>query len=184
MMPVLRISDPTFLNLKDISAWYGTKTPVETIDRLVKEAMEQLGLERDDEEEAVVTGGAPMKFDAAPGLSFTKPLKATIGGKNIQSPRWSGIMLAMIGHVKAKTGFTGEKLARELGVPARPDKFEEEGFKWHPDLGISIQGQSATDCWKEVDRLAKKHGIPAEVEFWWRQNDKAQHPGKTGVIKA
>jgi hypothetical protein len=184
MMPVLRLSDPTFLNLKDISAWYGTKTPVETIDRLVKEAMEQLGLQNEDEDEAVVSSGAPMTFTATPGLSFTKPLKATIGGKNVQSPRWASILLTMIAQVKSKTGLSGEKLARELNVPARHDKFEDEGFKWHPDLGISVQGQSAADCWKEVDRLARKHGIPAEVEFWWRQNPKALHPGKTGTLKA
>lgn len=185
MMPVVRLNDATFLDLANISAWYRTKSPAETIDRIVKEAMEQLGLERDGEaNEAVVAEGAPMKFTAAPGLSFTKPLKASIGGKNIQSPRWSSILLTMIGQVKVKTGLAGEKLARELNIPARHDRFEDEGFKWHQDLGISVQGQSATDCWKEVDRLAKKHGIAAEVEFWWRQNSKAQHPGKTGTLKS
>jgi len=185
MMPVVRVNDATFLDLANIGAWYRTKSPAETIDRIVKEAMEQLGLERDgDADEAVVTSGAPMSFTSAPGLSFTKPLKATIGGKNIQSPRWASILLATIAQVKTKTGLTGEKLARELNVPARHDKFENEGFKWHQDLGISVQGQSAADCWKEVDRLAKKHGIPAEVEFWWRQNPKAQHPGKTGTLKS
>jgi hypothetical protein len=47
-----------------------------------------------------------------------------------------------------------------------------------------VQGQSAQDCWKEVDRLAKKWRIPVSVEFWWRQNPKAQFPGKTGVLRS
>jgi hypothetical protein len=47
-----------------------------------------------------------------------------------------------------------------------------------------VQGQSASDCWKEVDRLAKKWRIPVSVEFWWRQNPKAQHPGRTGVLRS
>jgi hypothetical protein len=34
-MPVLRISDAAFIDLKSLSAWMGTKTPGETIDRLV-----------------------------------------------------------------------------------------------------------------------------------------------------
>ena len=63
-------------------------------------------------------------------------------------------------------------------------EYEKEGFKYHPALGISVQGQSAQDCWKEVDRLARKWRIPVTVEFRWRQNPKAQHPGKTGVLQS
>ena len=47
-----------------------------------------------------------------------------------------------------------------------------------------MQGKSAPDCWKEVDRLAKKWRIPVSVEFQWRQNPKAQFPGKTGVLRS
>jgi hypothetical protein len=185
MMPVIRINDATFAGLSTLKTWYGTKTPSETIDRLVRETMEQLGMERDDEPENVLitANDGPMRFDTAPGLSFTKPLAASINGKALQSPRWSAILLTMIGQVKAK-GIEGEKLVRELAVPARAGQYGEEGFKYHPDLGISVQGQSAQDCWKEVDRLAKKWRIPVSVEFWWRQNPKAQFPGKTGVLRS
>jgi hypothetical protein len=89
----------------------------------------------------------------------------------------------MIAQVKAK-GLDGSKLVTELNVPAKPGRYEEEGFKHYPDLGISVQGQSATDAWKEVDRLAKKWRIPVVVEFWWRQNPKAQHPGRTGLLRS
>ncbi len=185
MMPVVRINDATFADLKSIAAWFGTNTPSETIDRVVRETMEQLGMERDDEPEEVVatTGDGAMEFDPAPGLAFTKPLAASVNGKAIHSPRWSAILLTMIAHVKAK-GFEGEKLARELAIPAKAEQYEEEGFKYHPDLGISVQGQSASDAWKEVDRLAKKWRIPVTVEFWWRQNSKAQYPGKTGMLRS
>jgi hypothetical protein len=50
--------------------------------------------------------------------------------------------------------------------------------------GISIQGQSAMDAWKEVSRLAEKYSIPVDVRLKWRENEKAQHPGKVGVIRA
>lgn len=184
-MPVVRINDATFAELSTLKTWFGTKTPSETIDRLVREMMEQLGMERDEEPDAVVatTSDGPMQFDTAPGLSFTKPLAASINGKALHSPRWSAILLTMIAQVKAK-GFEGDKLVRELAVPAKATQYEEEGFKYHPDLGISVQGQSASDCWKEVDRLAKKWRIPVSVEFWWRQNPKAQYPGKTGVLRS
>jgi len=185
MMPVVRINDATFADLKSIATWFGTKTPSETIDRIVQEAMEGLGMARDEEPEnlASTTSDGAMQFETAPGLAFTKPLAASIGGKALHNPRWSAILLTVIGQLKAR-GFEGEKLVRELAIPAKVSQYEEEGFKFHPELGVSVQGQSASDCWKEVDRLAKKWRIPVKVEFYWRQNPKAQFPGKTGVLRS
>lgn len=184
-MPVIRINDATFADLSTLKTWFGTKTPSETIDHLVRETMKQLGMERDEEPDDAITPtkDGPMMFDRVPGLSFTKPLAASVNGTALQSPRWSGILLAMIMQVKAK-GAEGERLVRELAIPAKVDIFQDEGFKYYPELGISIQGQSAQDCWKEVDRLARKWRIPVSVEFWWRQNPKAQYPGKTGILRS
>ncbi len=185
MMPVVRLNDATFGDLKTISAWLGTKTPTETIDQIVRQKMELLGMERDDESDVSAngTGSGAMEFESAPGLGFTKPTAASINGKAIHSPRWSSILLTMIEQVKAK-GFDGGKLVAELNVPAKVGQYEEEGFKFCPNLGISVQGQSATDAWKEVDRLAKKWRIPVTVEFWWRQNPKAQYPGRSGMLRS
>lgn len=186
MTPVVRINDATFADLKSIAKWYGTETPSATIDLVVQNTMERLGLERDaepDEAAATTVDDGLMQFDSAPGLAFTKPLAASINGKSLHNPRWSAILLAVIGQVKAK-GFAGEKLVRELAIQAKAEKYEKEGFRYHPDLGISVQGQSASDCWREVDRLAKKWRIPVSVEFRWRQNSKAQYPGKTGVLQS
>ena len=185
MMPVIRVNDATFAHLSALKTWFGTKTPSDTIDRVVQEAMEQLGIERDDEpaEAVTITNEGAMEFDAAPGLSFTKPLSALIDGKRILNPRWSSILIATITQVMTK-GFEGKKLAAQLQVPAKAERYEEDGFKYYPDLGISVQGQSASDAWKEIDRLAKGHGVRVKVEFWWRRNPKAQFPGKTGILTA
>lgn len=185
MMPVIRISDATFDDLSALKRWFGTRTPGETIHRIVRDAMEELGIERDDEPEAVTakTSTGAMEFNRAPGLTFTKPLSASVKGKPIQSPRWRSILLAMVAQVKAK-GFEGERLVRELNIPAKAERYEDEGFTYHSDLGVSIQGQSAADAWKEVDRLARKWNIPVTVEFLWRQNPKAQYPGRTGVLRS
>ena len=185
MMPVVRINDATFIDLSTLKRWFGTKSPSETIDRIVREAMEQLGIEHDDEAEGVPvasTDGA-LIFNTAPSLTFTKPMKASINGKPIQNPKWASILLVMLEQVKAK-GYEGEKLVRELAVPTKASSYEEDGYRFFPELGISVQGQSAADAWKEVDRLAKKWRIPVTVEFIWRQNPKAQHPGKAGVLRS
>lgn len=185
MMPVLRINDVTFANLSTLKTWFGTKSPSETIDRIVQEAMEQLGIERDDDLEGMpvaLTDGA-IVFDTAPSLTFTKPMKAVVNGKSMQNPNWASILIVMIGQLKTK-GFEGEKLVRELSVPAKASSYEDDGYRFFPELGISVQGQSAADAWKEVDRLAKKWRIPVTVDFVWRQNPKAQHPGKAGVLRS
>lgn len=185
MMPVVRVNDATFIDLSTLKTWFGTKTPSETIDYLVREMMDQLGMERDDQSEAtakISTDGA-MEFDTAPSLVFTKPLSASVNGKAVRSPRWSAILLTTIAQLKAK-GFEGDKLVSALNVPAKAERYEDEGFKYHADLGISVQGQSAADAWKEVDRVAKKWNIPVSVEFWWRKNDKAQFPGRTGRLSS
>lgn len=183
-MPVIRINDARFADLKSIAGWWGTATPAETVDRVIREAMERLGLERDDADEAVVGHQDVLRFDNPPGLSFTKPLKASVNGKNLASPRWASLLLTTIAAVRRKTGLEADELVRELGVPARAERYEDDGFKFHQDLGISVQGQSANDVWKEVARLANRYGIPVTVEFWWRQNPKAQYPGKTGSLRA
>jgi hypothetical protein len=185
MMPVVRINDATFVDLSTLKTWFGTKSPSDTIDRIVREAMEQLGIERDDEVGGTIEVGldGAMMFDTAPSLTFTKPLKATINGKPIQNPNWSTILHFMLGQIKAK-GFDGEKLVQELAVPCKTAKYEEDGYRYYPELGISVQGQSAADAWKEVDRLSKKWRIFVIVEFIWRHNPKAQHPGKAGILRA
>lgn len=183
MMPVVRINDVTFADLSTLKTWFGTKSPSETIDRIVRDAMEQLGIQRDDAAEGTLIGGSDgvLVFNTAPSLSFTKPIKATINGLPIPNPNWASILHVMIERVKAK-GFEGEKLVRQLGVPCRATKHDEDGYRYFPKLGISVQGQSAADAWKEVDRLAKKWRIPVTVEFVWRQNPKAQYPGRAGVL--
>jgi hypothetical protein len=185
MMPVVRINDATFVDLRTLKTWFGTKSPSETIDYLVKEMMDQFGLERDynAETEANISADVAIEFETAPSLVFTKPLFASVNRKPVRSPRWSTILLTTIAQLKAK-GFEGDKLVSVLNVPAKAERYEDEGYKYHTNLGISVQGQSASDAWKEIDRIAKKWSIPVTVEFWWRQNDKAQFPGRTGRLSS
>ena len=186
MMPVIRVSDATFIDLKSIATWLGTETPSKTIENLVREKMDALDLERDvgnEPSEVTASEGEATVFERAPGLSFTRILSAKIDGKSLDRPNWAGLLLEMVKRVKSQ-GMNSDRLANELQVPARSEAYEEEGYKYHPEIGISIQGQSAPDAWKEVARLADKHRVPVDVKFQWRDNDKAQYPGRIGIIRA
>lgn len=184
-MPVVRINDGTFSDLQSIAKWFRTKTPSETIDLIVQETMEKLGMEREGSSSSIDEGSheRAMEFASAPALAFTKPLGASINGIDIQDPRWSSILLNMIAQVKSK-GVEGQRLVRALAIPAMASEYQNEGYRYYDELGISFQGQSASDCWKEIDRLAKKWQIPVLVEFMWRETPKAQHPGRKGILKS
>lgn len=184
MMPVIRINDATFVDLKSISTWLGTTTPSETINTLVREKMEALDLERDVAEETATPKNASdgILFQDTPGLTHTRILSASLNGEKIENINWAGLLVKMIRIVKDK-GLSKEQLSVELQVPAESSQVTERGYKFFPELGISIQGQSASDAWRETKRLAQKYKIPIEVKFQWREKDGAQHPGKIGILR-
>lgn len=192
IMPVIRVNDATFVDLKSVATWLGTETPSQTIDRLVREKMEQLGLERDDAPEEMMprdvsstaSDEGDMEFRSAPGLSFTRVLDASVGGKTLGKANWSGVLLNVITATKKKNGMDAKTLCHELQIPSKPYEYVSEGYKYQSELGISIQGQSAQDAWKEIQRLADKHHVAVDVRFQWRENDKAQYPGRIGVLRA
>ena len=184
MMPVVRLNDPAFADLAVLTKWWGTKTPSDTIARLAREAMDDLGIERDDDEKTVVVAAdGAMQFDKTPSMAFTKPLAASINGKVVLNPRWSNVLLGVVKSVHAQ-GVSGAALVRALNIHSKAGRYEDDGFKYYDELGISFQGQSASDAWKEIERLANAYRIPVSVEFWWRQNPKAQFPGKIGKLGA
>ena len=131
-MPVIRLSDATFAELKAISTWLSTSTPSETIDRLVREKLDALGLESDtDDEPDAASPDEIVQFEQAPGLTFTRLISAKIGGGPIKKANWAGLLVAMIAAVKAK-GLSGEKLVSELQVPAKTRSFSDDGFQIFP----------------------------------------------------
>ena len=132
--------------------------------------------------EEVTAPDGTLEFEKAPGLGYTKLLEATVAGKQVAGPYWKTALLAVIDQLRLK-GYTGQSLVEQLNVPTVAGKFEERGFQYFEQLGVSIQGQSATSAWKEMERLAKKWGFSAIVEFSWYDNPKAQFPGKRGRLK-
>lgn len=184
MMPVVRVNDSAFTSLKHIATWKGLNTPAETIDRLVREEMMRLGLEGETTSiEAPEDGKQVLIFDEAPGLSFTRILNASINGHKIKKNNWSMLLIEVI-QVVSNAGTTGNSLVAELHVPAKVGRYEEEGYKYYEAMDISVQGQSASDAWRETSRLAARHGIIVIIEFQWRDNRKAEFPNRIGQMQS
>jgi hypothetical protein len=60
--------------------------------------------------------------------------------------------------------------------------YSNEGFKYVPTGNFSIQGLDSNLAWASSVRLARKLGVPVEVEFEWYNKEGAAHPGKRGHI--
>ena len=183
MMPVVRVNDSAFTSLKHIATWKGLDTPAQTIDRLVREEMKRLGLEGENSTiKSQQDENQVLNFDEAPGLSFTRVLGAWINGRMIKKKNWSMLLIEVIRKL-FNGGTTGNCLIKELHVPARIGRYEEEGYRYYADMDISIQGQSASDAWRETSRLAAKHEIAVNIEFQWRDNEKAEFPNRIGQMQ-
>ena len=186
MMPVIRISDATFADLKLISTWMETKTPSQTIEKVINETMESLGLERDGSRGAdSALSEAPdaiTEYENVPPVTFTKILGASLNGKSLTKVNWNSFLAEMISTI-AGNFMNLNDLVRGLEIPSVVGEHNADGYKFYPDLGISVQGQSAFDALKEAKRLSQKHNIPMEIEFQWHDKPRAYRPGQRGVVK-
>lgn len=184
MMPVIRINDATFANLKAISKWIETETPSQTVDKIVEDMMKNLGLERDVDFEAGVESSddRPIEFEKTPGLSFTRILSAKVNGVEISKPNWAGVLFEVISIIR-QNGIIAQRLVGELEIPAKATQYNDHGYTYYDKLGISFQGQSAADAWKEISRLSNEWNIAVVIELEWRKNPKAQFPGKKGILR-
>lgn len=178
-MPVIRISDSTFRALQDMAIPL-VDTPGTVIDRLVAEQ-----LVRDGKGDAVSANRykGQRSFDPSnpPGLTHTQMLSGSVDGNELPRARWSALLMSVIDAVRRR-GHTGKALAAELNVAARTGEHSDQGFKHYPALGLSIQGQSAHDAWREIVRLALKHDINVGVTFRWRDKPGADYPGCEGAM--
>ena len=186
-MPVIRISDATFANLKSISTWMGDEKPSETIDNLVREKMGEIDIV--DESEAAMSAEKTENddvlsgFNETPSVTHTRILETFVDGNRYTKINWNRLLLTAIEVIKDK-GIKGRDLTDELQILTREGQYNDHGYTYYRDLGISVQGQSSNDAWQEVRRLAEKFRFPVKVKFQWREKKGAQYPGRVGVIKA
>ena len=129
------------------------------------------------------TGPAVREFNPAspPDLTHTKLLAAEFCGKSLDNNqvKWNGLFEAAVRAAKQHSKNAAD-LKRLVASPCVEGQKLDEGFRYIPDLGISIQGRDADGAWKAACHIAQKLGLPLTVTFVWREKDKAAHPGVTG----
>ncbi|MEN3369195.1 MAG: hypothetical protein V7609_1338 [Verrucomicrobiota bacterium] len=131
-------------------------------------------------ESPTVEYGAKKLDPLHPPDLFHTRARGTLGATRFSN--WND--LVRIAHIAAfKQAGSFEEL-RNVTL-AQIDKGEraDSGYKFVPDIGISIQGVDANHAWPYALRLAKFVKQPLHAAIEWRHNAKAAHPGSTGVLE-
>jgi len=91
--------------------------------------------------------------------------------------------LLRIAHVHAyKEAGSFDELRKMTRAQIRKGAYSDQGYRFVPEIGVSIQGVDAGHAWEYSLRLAVRLKVPVKAEIEWRHNDKAAHPGERGVI--
>lgn len=121
--------------------------------------------------------------DAPPDLTHTKLLSARIAGSSVDRPNWNALLFEMIRRTKSHLQVSNDPGSLIVANFVKGKK-EDEGYKYLPEVGLSIQGQDANSAWRAVSHISRKLGLPVDVVFMWRHKREAAYPGETSSLKA
>lgn len=121
------------------------------------------------------------KFDPIkpPNLLHTQ-VAGTFG--DVPFRKWSE--LVHIAHIEAfKQAGSFEALRTATSSQIRKGEHDDSGFRYIPDIGISVQGVDAPHAWNYSLRLAQYTKKPIKASVTWRNKEKAAFPGESAVIE-
>ncbi len=118
---------------------------------------------------------------APPDLTHTKVLAAELNGKPFEhsQTKWGGLLVAAIREARAKAKSPSD-FKRLVTVNFVERQKDDEGYKFLPDIGVSVQGQDSNSSWRAACHIARQLGCQLQVTFVWREKDGAAFPGVTG----
>jgi hypothetical protein len=173
---IIEISDELFARMQAFAA-----PLVDTPETIISRALAALESGADT---GPPHGGSKIRsFNPAvpPNLSHTTPKRMVLGGRPLPRSEtyWNTLMLEVIRKAREE-GLTPKQIHAALSVNSVVGEKDFNGYKFLPDVGISVQGQDANSAWRQTYELATTIGTAVEVEFVWQNNPKAAMPGMTG----
>ncbi|CAG0968626.1 hypothetical protein PHYC_01119 [Phycisphaerales bacterium] len=114
-------------------------------------------------------------------LTHTRLLTATIDGRELHRPDWNSLTREMHELARKRLG-SFEAVRKVTSANLRQGRFEENGYRYLPEVDFSIQGCDANNSAESSLRLAKAMSISLHLTFEWRERDDASHPGQAGMM--
>jgi hypothetical protein len=183
-MPTIEVAENTFARLQKLAVPF-VDNPDTVIQKLLDAAEFANPVHTNGTAQATPNRTAPREFDVktVPNLTHTKLLTARLDGREISEITWNGLLIEAIRLAKPK-GRSDEDLRRLISVNFVRGKKEDEGYHFHQDIGLSVQGQDANAAWDGAYHIARHLGVSIAVDFVWRMKDKAAYPGVAGRLSA
>ena len=145
-----------------------------------------------DHFDGVGAGGSEGKASGDPGVGVRKfdPLnppdllhtrcRGVFGTESFS--KWNDLM--RIAHIQAaKKAGSFEALRTVTIAQIRKGNHADNGFRYVPEIGISLQGVDAIRAWNYSLKLAQYLGVILSITIEWRNNNKAEHPGESGLLE-
>jgi hypothetical protein len=136
----------------------------------------------------VSTQAEPYKtFDpeAPPNLTHTELIYAEVDGEAVKD-KWRLAFEAVVSRAARVKRSSDER--RKLFSKFKEIKWEpgnregEKGYKYLPDVDISLQGRETNKVWKGMLGIAKEIGFPIEAVFRWPHKEGVAFPGEIGHL--
>jgi hypothetical protein len=175
MSPQVTISAGTFARLQRCA-----EPLVDDIESVINKLIDNF--EKKPEDPTLVPTTKDYGLGSPPDLTFTKLLSAEVAGQPLKKVDWNALLIALV-ELAATKAKPGEEVAELVVVKHVIGEKTENGYRFIPSAGISVQGQDANYCWKGVAHIANKLNVPVKAFFRWYDNEKASKPGETGKLR-
>ena len=115
-------------------------------------------------------------------LTHTRLLRAHVAGA-VDVTKWNDLVRHCV-RLAVGRGTTVEAINAASPANVRGGRFEENGYTYIADIGVSVQGVAADTSWLSAAGIAKLLGEPLAVMFEWRDKKDAAYRGQTGLLVA
>jgi DNA-binding phage protein len=187
MTPQVPLSEPLYAKLKEMAEPF-----VDTPETVISKAIDfylahhhslQAGAKTATSGQ-LFTGAMIFQPDAPPDLSFTRPVAIEFAGTKFDKPMlyWNPLLFEIVRVAATKIHNIDQLKQMLLCNYVDGDNGKENGYRFIPEAGLSVQGQAANPAWKTIVHLLKTLGLNLSVTFVWEDKSKAAFPGKTGKM--
>ena len=177
-MPGMQIKQSTFERLQNHA-----KPLVDTMDTVLNRVLDivERNQEHSGPEEIHNDGPRLINPLSLPDLTHTKVLNASLARKELLKPNWT-LVLENVLVIAMKELDDIVELRRYCPANMVQGRKEDEGYRYLPEVDISVQGMAANSTCKAIVLLARSRAISLEIIFEWRNKKDAAYPGDKARI--
>ena len=183
MMPTINVSDSVLAELASLARPFVDHEPQDVIRRLVEHY--RSSATSVEAPMAEIAGVKVCQPDAPPNMSFTRLKSFKVDGANVVEKSdlyWNPILFALVAMSPKK--LKPDELKKHLIVNYVDGEGDQsKGYRFIPEVGLSVQGSDANTVWRAIFALVKAMGLSMDVEFVWEDKPKAAFPNATGTFK-